>query len=437
MSVRLPGATVKATAGGIVQFAQAPQPDAVWKIELPPGVYEVTAVLDGYWPTVRTCSVGVGTEVWCSLGMISLTAEEAPDGNGPDGGKDKTVETADPAAEGGNTLVVDGPPESETGSGCTQARHASPASGLLLLALLAAGLLLRGLRSRGALAGRAHPVRVTAAGNALLLAAAMALCAGPARGQEAACDGQWKLSNVVKVTAHRDFQQPVWSPDGARLAFTDEKAATLLVVDAAGGEPRVLATGKSAGLAPQWAADGASLAYRAPGQRQSDVPLLSVRLDGLRGPVPTPRVAGRWLVIAEDVVWSATGQGSTRLSPEGDRFCCAVEGPGDLVAFLGLESGLTVAHRGTGERISVGRGNHPAFSPDGSLLMFDACEDDGNDLTRCSLALTQLSQDAATTAIVQDTPLLARTPAFAPDGKHVAFSALGAIYTAELVCSGR
>ncbi|HEU5438234.1 MAG TPA: S9 family peptidase [Ktedonobacterales bacterium] len=63
--------------------------------------------------------------------------------------------------------------------------------------------------------------------------------------------------------------EPIWSPDGARIAFTSDRsddrwrwpASQVWVVDAAGGEPRRLIAESLGGSAPTWSPDGAQIAF--------------------------------------------------------------------------------------------------------------------------------------------------------------------------------
>ena len=239
------------------------------------------------------------------------------------------------------------------------------------------------------------------------------------------------------VVADADWGRPVWSPDGANLALSSRHLDALAVVPAEGGAPRELVRAAHAGYAPEWTPDGGALAYRAPGQRSGDVPLLSVRLDGGAGAPPRSRTPGVRARVLDDAVVLRSGATERRVSPPGDRHCCAVVSPdGRFVAFQGLVSGLSVHDRETGRTHGLGPGGHAAFAPDGRRLAFDRTADDGERLTSATLHLADLPTDDPDGVVwirdVAGTPALARFPSFAPDGGRLAFEAEGGVWTARV-----
>ena len=423
MSIRLSGAVVKAV-GAIASDTFITDGEwGLYNISLPPGTYEVTAALQGYWPNTRVCTVSVDTETWCSLGLWPED-QQPPDDPTPGYGDavpgDPDVDysldvpdpsVADPGQAGAGEQALDEYQIQEGGCGFSTS-VASPGSLALLLTALAGLLLLR--RRRCA-------VLATLA----FLVASPTASAGDRDGLQ--------VIEAHALTPAFGYEQPVWSPDGETLAFAGKGFDALLVVPVDGGEERTLATGRAAGYAPVWSPDGTALGYRHDGQRSCDVPSRSVTLDGASAPAPAHRHPGLWVYVADDQVRLRRGTEERTISPGGDRFCCASLSPdSDAVVFMGLHTGVHVHNIATGRTTVLGSGAHPRFSADGRSLVFDRCEDDGHDLTACTLWMVDLSGDAPVVMTISGTHPLAKNPALSPDGRHIAYDADGRIWIGRL-----
>ncbi|MFH1531974.1 MAG: N-acetylmuramoyl-L-alanine amidase [Pseudomonadota bacterium] len=430
MSLRLPGASVKAmgTAGTVLVVTDGEW--GLYDMALPPGTYEVTAALAGYWPNVRLCSVAANTETWCSLGLWPED-QQVPDdptpgyGDGPSGGDiGDDVPEGPPTGEPGDGLPQPGVPgsgwevsEDDIGGGadggCAVTSSGTGAGLLLLLFLVVAGLLL----------ARRRKVSVVVVGAALLVTSAALAGEG---------DGL-RIVEVRAVTDAGGYEQPLWSPDGSRLAFAGDRFSKLLVASVEGGPARPLADGASVGYEPVWSPDGAALEHRQEGQRSCAVPVSSVTLDGTRGAAPAHRHPGRWVRVRDDQIHLKRGPTERRISPPGDRYCCAtMTTEGGAVAFMGLATGIHVHDVATGRTVALGAGAHPRFSADGARLVFDRCVDDGDAVTGCTLRMVEL---AGATPVSIDLPgahPMARHPALSPDGTHIAYDAGGRIWVGRL-----
>lgn len=433
MSIRLHGASVKAIGAVGSLTAETDGAWGLYDMELPPGVYEVTAALTGYWPNTRLCAVAEGTETWCSLGLWPEDEKPPADptpgyGDGPPedpGGEDPPPEF-DPGEFGAEAPPTEEPgqgfepipdqPAGEPGDamiveGCASSRESSGGAVVLILLALAGILALR--RRRGA----------------ALLALAMLLAPAVRAGEG---DGL-QVRDLRAVTDGGDHEQPVWSPDGARLAFAAARFSRLAVVAAEGGPTRTLVEGTSVGYAPVWSPDGAAVEHRRPGQRSSAVPQAAVTLDGGRAAAPVHRHAGTWVLVRDDQIHLRTGTTERRLSPEGDRYCCATRSAdGGAVAFMGLATGIHVHDVASGQTVPLGSGAHARFSMDGSRLVFDRCVDDGDVLVGCTLWMADLTGATPVLHEIQGAHPIARHPALSPDGTRIAYDADGRIWVGRL-----
>ncbi len=434
MSIRLPGASVKAMGALGTEFVVTDGEWGLYDMSLPPGVYEVTAALDGYWPNVRLCSVAANTETWCSLGLWTEDEQPPEDPtpgyggapvNGDVGGDDTPPwdpEQEDPENPNPDLPQPEDPgtgwevPEGDIGTGTEGGCTTTPTgtgAGTLLLLLVAAGLLTARRKPLGA---------IVACATLLVFPAALA--------EEG--DGR----NVVDIHAVTDgggHEQPVWSPDGARLAFAGERFSKVLVVSADGGPTRLLAEGVSVGYEPVWSPDSGAVEHRHQGQRSCAVPVSSVTLERTRGPAPAHRHAGQWVRVRDDQVHLRSGRTERRISRAGDRYCCTATAPdGGAVAFMGLTSGIHVHDVATGRTVALGAGAHPRFSADGTRLVFDRCVDDGDVLTTCTLWMADLTVATPTLHEIRGVHPMARHPALSPDGTHIAYDTDGRIWVGRL-----
>lgn len=145
---------------------------------------------------------------------------------------------------------------------------------------------------------------------------------------------------------------PSWSPNGKRIAFVSDREGDdrLYVVNANGGEPRVLAEDAVAEFAPQWSPDGKSIAFIS--DRDGNWELYVMQADGghVRRLTRSPR-----------------DDHSPRWSPDGSRIVFVREG-----VELASSELYSATPAGKLTRLTRNRvGDHsPAWSPDGRRIAF-------------------------------------------------------------------
>lgn len=290
----------------------------------------------------------------------------------------------------------------------------------------------------------------------------------------------WQIKSApVPLTAGGEnyYMQPVWSPDGALIAFTAAQYQGLWVVDVRSGALRQLSDEAGAGFGFSWSNDGAAIVARVSTydnfRRRNALKLFDVVNDQVRllsdfqsGRMSPPTLTGNsrraYVVEGQDLAFFDTGLETTApsadpllafirngkiavtrsdgsnlqvfdplegqrylnltLSPDGQRLAFEVVG-GDLYV-MGVDgSGLT----------DLGTGYRPQWSPDSRYLAYMVTADDGHQYLSADIYIA--SADGREIVNLTDSDnLLEVNPSWSPDGKQIAFNSYedGVIYIVEI-----
>lgn len=193
--------------------------------------------------------------------------------------------------------------------------------------------------------------------------------------------------HAVRAGFPPSYSPPAWSPSGRRLAFVRyplrRAVGVLLLQSRAGGDARRLFPRR--GLAAirsvpvSWSPDGRTIAF-----------VEDLRLRVLEPSTERTRTLGRW------PDWSARGQ---------------------HVAYVATDTGeVRVIDLRTRRVTRVARGTSPAWSPDGRRLAFYRTTSRGAALEVRTLA-TRTTRTLAPFGVE-----ISRPPAWSPDGRTLAFS---------------
>jgi TolB protein len=187
-----------------------------------------------------------------------------------------------------------------------------------------------------------------------------------------------------------------WSPDGARIAFRSERNgdSEIWVMNADGSGQRRLARG----LSPAWSPDGSKIAYAAPESSNSPSGLSIMNADGSRQH-RVPHTDG-----GEYPSWSPDGKRmafNSNLS--GDHLMSIVDADGSRVTDLS----------------KVGEGWQVDWSPDGRSILFTSHRDHPDNYTDIYV----MRPDGS--GVKRLTHNRGYTPAWSADGSHIVFSAPG------------
>jgi TolB protein len=187
-----------------------------------------------------------------------------------------------------------------------------------------------------------------------------------------------------------------WSPDGALIAFRSERGgdSEIWVMKPDGSGQRRL----TRGISPAWSPDGSMIAYAAPPTSAAPSRLAIMNADG-SGQHRLPNTPG-----GEYPSWS----------PDGKRIAFNSNLSGDHLMYIVDVRGSRVV-----DLSKVGEGWQVDWSSDGRSILFTSHRDHPDNYTDIYV----MRPDGS--GVKRLTHARAYTPAWSPDGSHVVFSAPG------------
>jgi TolB protein len=272
----------------------------------------------------------------------------------------------------------------------------------------------------------------------------------------------------VELTSGQPYlMQPLWSPQGDRLAAAGENYHGLWIVGRDGGAPQQVSDGLGAGFLPAWDPDGSRIACRLsrienqrkystiavydlgrntatelteyvkevglPRWIESGGGLFYIQ-DGRARTVQAPGAAKR-TSAGEDIIVTVQNDAIAIqrppweepeiLKPVEDRILWAELSPdGERIAFEIIGAELFVVGLDGTDLVSLGRGERPRWSPDGRWIAYMITEDDGYRML--SSDIYAIGRDGGgRTAVTQTADRLEMNPCWSPDGGAIACDTRG------------
>ena len=221
-------------------------------------------------------------------------------------------------------------------------------------------------------------------------------------------------SGLVRLTEGPSDDQPAWSPDGKRIAFTrtDAQSSDIYVMNADGSDI-VRRTSGGYNADPAWSPDGKHIAFSALADGSSNVYVMSADSDGT--PATTVLAYPGW---DAQPAWSPDGSAIALVSD-----WVAYDTAYDI--FVSTPDGSRLAQL-TSSLIGTPFVHyyHPTWSPDGGKLAVVTCTPARDTCDTSRLAIMNADGSEMTTLMTRRG--LGQL-SWSPDGRTIAFSSVGSL----------
>lgn len=294
----------------------------------------------------------------------------------------------------------------------------------------------------------------------------------------------WKVTGgperLVGGSDERSYMQPIWSPDGSRIAFTGPKYQGIWIIELTNGQIKQVSDEPAAGFGFAWSSRGEAIVSRVAKyeglRRLNAVKVFDIRNEqtltlkgyqsGLRGlPNWTDNdrkiylFDGRKLKIFDSGInapalqktstdkplyYSKSGQIAIRLSEsektatfeplQGKRYInLAASSDGDRLAFEVVGGNMYVMRIDGTDLVDLGPGNRPQWSPDSQYIVYQITKDDGHEFTASDIYTIKID-GTEKSGLTNTNNKLEMNPSWSPDGNKIAFDtfAEGAIYIVHI-----
>ena len=311
-----------------------------------------------------------------------------------------------------------------------------------------------------------------------LLTIAVAMFATPLITAQASKSGQ--LTNVQRLTNDNvKYENPRWSPDGTKIAFTQLGYDGLYVMNANGSAKKQILSSSGVGYMLQWSADSKEILVRDTrwennGTKRAhaawavdastgtttrlsqdaeymqpaawrytngvksimapDTKVLKANLTPLSSTMAKTLAGDKFIntsfITDFEHLYIVDALGNKRVLNEGPSFCPALSPDGKKVVFNQMDDICIINVDGTGKKI-LGRGFNPTWV-NNSQIVFEKTEDNGHEYTAGELYIMN-ADGSNIKALTATSNRIEMNPCISPDGNKIVFTSFtdGQIYVAD------
>ncbi|MBQ7042532.1 MAG: PD40 domain-containing protein [Muribaculaceae bacterium] len=292
-----------------------------------------------------------------------------------------------------------------------------------------------------------------------------------------------QLSNVTRLTQDGvKYENPRWSPDGSKIAFTEYGYNNLFVINQNGTNKAQISSDKGVGFMYQWSADSREILVRdlryenVSGQIKRLQAAWSIDMAGnktrmtedvtrmepaawrygingektvisldaktttqstryltksLATTVAKQAGANISLIVNKEGLSVVNARGVKTLINNKPSFCPALSPDGSKIVFNELNDIYIINIDGSGKKL-LARGFNPTWAND-SQIIFEKSTDDGHNYTSSDLYIIN-ANGSGLKAITATSDKMEMCPCVSPDGNKIVFTSFtdGQIYTADL-----
>ena len=290
---------------------------------------------------------------------------------------------------------------------------------------------------------------------------------------------QTKGEPIALTAPGEYFMAPKWSPSGEQVAVAGPSYTGLYLVDFPTGKTSRISDAYSAGYGVAWSHDGTQIAAKishfdkmrrshtlvtfsvadgsmetvsAPRYRMSGTPLwtkddahiyltfaekfesFSLENSDLELNIPLVHYINDGRFVNRQREASATRSTEDILFSDQDHiYSYAISPDGSLIVYSTAGQHLWLAQVNGDDRVSLGRGSEPAWSPDGHWITFMLTFDDGHSITASDIFVTNL--DGTSRINITLTPeRVEMNPQWSPDGEWIVYDTdrLGQLFVQQV-----
>jgi Tol biopolymer transport system component len=239
-----------------------------------------------------------------------------------------------------------------------------------------------------------------------------------------------KMDKQRPLTPKNDFMAPKWSHDGLDVLVSKGKFNGLYLVSEDGNDIRRISDAPGVGYRARWSDDGNYIIAE-----QEDGTIVYDR-SGRQVDATLAKEHKPPIYAENGVVYRRQGpersEADESIIADEDQYFEPVTSPDEAkIAYIGLESGIIIKDLQTMEDVYIGQGTDIRWLPDGSGIIFNYTQDDGQKIIDGDIYFGYA--DGRGVENLTNTPnVIERRPYLSGDGSELVYEVDGQIFSVEM-----